>query len=70
MTVVEVLSRMAAAASDAWLAAPEGSDKEVMREVADALLELATAKLQAKQPEGSERVQSMIFHVIEGSDQD
>ena len=69
MEVVEILSRMAAAASDAWINAPEGPDKEVMGEVADALRDLAEAKLQTRQPEGSKRVRSLIVHVTENPEE-
>ena len=70
MDAIEILSRMAQAAEAAWIAKPEGQDKEVVREVADALRELAQAKLQARQLEGSDPVQSMVVHLIKGSDVD
>lgn len=70
MNAVEILSRMALAAEAAWISKPEGQDKEVMREVADALRELAETKLQARQLAGSEPVRSMVVHMIEGTDED
>lgn len=69
MDVVEIFSRMAAAASICLDQCVGSPDKEVMGEVADALCGLAEAKLQTRQPEGSKRVRSLIVHVTESPDE-